>query len=298
MSRAVDDAGLDDSQVLEVTEAAQTGVRRHRRRLGMSAAAVAAVTAAALTFGGGTAAPSPSPVPDLPTPGPASGFEWAKSLPYRETALAFTFGGRLFTPAGELDFGTDRVRLVATADDHWLVDTGRALTLVGPDGSIRHVVDASPNRAGAFSPDGDQLAYGAGVIDVAEPGRLVATLPGDVEQVTGWGARGVEYLGVGGRTWAWRPGGASVRVGELSTTRSERTDIPERWGSGADELVRDGDEVYAVFVGPGSSPGNRGTVVVRCWTHPPGGFVVGTACSRVSSVLLPVHGEEVVLGIQ
>lgn len=230
MRSEVDDAHVD-STFLRSTLDGAVAARRRRRMIvtaGSGAAVAALVVAATITaLSSSPEAPSPSEPADTRSTRVATGsvqpahpYAWAGTLPRDLPPQVFILSGRVLRAPGlEYRFPSGSVSLVGTVRGGWLVrlyhaGTGAARYVVVPTaGHPTRLPRADAHVDGAaVSPDGQRVAYGGLVIDVAT-GRPVATMPGDARTIAGWIRPGVVYTDANGDARLWLPGGKRQRLG-------------------------------------------------------------------------------------
>jgi hypothetical protein len=203
--------------------------RRRRRKTAWTvggiglAAALSVVVALSLEAGGDRRDSAPIGVPATSgTNDPdgvarfASPYEWAQSLPRGANArAAWEHDDELHLGPGHvLGFSDVRVGLIARTEDGFLVNMGPPkgvfggrLVVISPTGQIRYVPSYDGHEAleNAVSPDGSEIAYRTGVIDVAT-GNLVSSYPSNARELIAWTPAGIVYFGPERSTWLWTPG--------------------------------------------------------------------------------------------
>lgn len=230
MRTEVDDASVDGALLRSTLDAAVAAKRRRRVVTTAVSGAIAAAVAVAAVTAALTSAPeetSPSEPADSPptrvTTGsvqPAHPYAWAGTLPRDLPPQVFILSGRVLRAPGlEYRFPSGSASLIGSVRGGWLVRLYHA----GTDAARYVVVPAAghPTRlpradahvdGAAVSPDGQRVAYGGLVIDLAT-GRPVATMPGDAKTIFGWIRPGVVYTDASGDARLWLPGGIRQRLG-------------------------------------------------------------------------------------
>lgn len=220
------------------------GRRRRRARLGLAAAgSVAAVTAIGVALPGLLGLGSQTLTPHARGGGEA--LQWASRLPQGEHAKLPHFA------SGELHDGRTTVAVpddvntsvpARRVDGGWVVVTGEIYpdltpAVLAPDGTLSPLPTYRPGSEDArqtvtgtvlASPDGDFVAYGDQVLEIAtgevteiphDPADAPDTDPeyANTLGLTGWSEEGLVYTGAPqregfGTEWLWEPGREPVRL--------------------------------------------------------------------------------------
>lgn len=215
-----------DTDFLHSTLHDAVAVRR-RRRVMVTAVSGAAVLAAIVASTIAAFTSSPEATPPIPPRSstttaatgsvqPAKPYAWAGTLPSDvPPRVPFITGGVLRAPGLEYRLGGGNGGIAGAVHGGWLVRLypPPRYVVVPAAGHPTPLPAANSQVDGAaVSPDGQRVAYGGQVIDVATR-RVVATMPGGAKIVVGWIRPGVVYTDVNGGARLWKPGGTPHRLG-------------------------------------------------------------------------------------
>jgi hypothetical protein len=203
--------------------------RRRRRTTAWAVGGVGLVTgfsvvvALSLNAGGDRRDGAPVTQPTTSTPRyvdpnihVVSPYEWAMLLPRGADARAAwqNDSDLHLGPGHVLSFSDVRVGLIARGEQGFLANIspprglspGR-LAVISETGPIRYLPSYDGHQAleNAVSPDGSEIAYATGVIDV-DTGDLVASYPDNAREMIAWTPAGIVYFGRERSTWLWTPG--------------------------------------------------------------------------------------------
>lgn len=180
------------------------------------APALVAAAAVAALIGGGAAFNGMNPPDSSPEPTASTSdvWTWAKSLPRGSGPELYLEGTRLHwadrtlrleaTDAELVGMSASGPVLLAEAGDGAAIPS--RYIVVGPDGDVRELPQQQYQvQNAALAPEGDALAYGDAVVQIAN-GETVAPLPDRATALGTWTAEGLAYYTAEGDAFVWQPG--------------------------------------------------------------------------------------------